>query len=402
MNRFKTLGIAAVMALALSALGGVASASASSFLNPGAGAGESRTWSGTKTGANHVLQLPNDYVSCNSSSLTGTLIGPSGKEVVLSPQFGGCKLNGYLEANFTNHGCAFRLLPGTGSGGSSTGSLGVVGCSSPMTFQAGSCVIEIGNQHGVGSVKYERTEENSAVKMTATLSGLEFTRWSGGACFGATGTFTASYSGEWLVKGSNSKGEPKSIGVEGTSEGTGPTNFAAEEAPVKILGEKSTAIPGVFAVENIGVLSCTVHALKGESATVTATTIAVTPTYSGCKFQGLDAKSVSMGGCSYVYHVNGTVDIVGATCASNPITFTSAYEPCTVTVGPQSGLGLSLSNEGTGKTRSVNTAGEAPGLVSTAGPGCGVPGTENAGFYKSKDKFTATNSLGSPQGFWVE
>jgi hypothetical protein len=393
------MGIAVAMALALTAFIGAGSASASQFFAPGTGQAEINTWSGSRSGGNHTLALSGDSISCSNVAFSGQMQGPLSREVTVTPELAGCKWQGLSNA-FAMHGCKYRLRPGIGTEGS-TGWIDIVSCESPMSIESGGCKIEIGNQNGIGTVQYSDVGEipKKTLAIAAQLYNLEFTRK--GTCTFGTGTFTGSYTGNWSAKATSPKGEQRELRIESS----GPIKFSADEAPVKILGERQSGpIAAVFLAGYNGVLSCTVHALKGESATVTASTIAVTPAYSNCKFNG-QSTTFSMGGCSYVYHAWAYegVDIVGATCASNPITFTSAYEPCTITIGPQSGLsGLSFTNEGSGKTRSANTAGEAAGLVFTAGLGCSVPGTSNAGYYKSKDKFTATNSGGSQQGFSVE
>jgi hypothetical protein len=75
---------------------------------------------------------------------------------------------------------------------------------------------------------------------------------------------------------------------------------------------------------------------------------------------------------------------------------------CTATIGPQSGLsGVSYANEGSGKTRSVTTGGEAGGLKYTL-KGCPENGSFSNGVYRGIDTFTATNAGGQQQGISVE
>ena len=397
MKSIRTLGIAAVMALALTAFAGAGTASASTFLNPGAGAAESRTWSGTRTGVNHRLTLPGESFNCSNVSFSGALTGPSGKEITVSPQLSGCVWGGQ-PASFAVNGCKYRLRPGLGSGGSSVGWLDIVGCEKPMTFNNYGCKVEIGNQNGIGTIQYSSTEveKNKTVNMAANLSGIEFTR--NGFCFGANGTFaTGEYIGDWLVKGFNSIGEQAPIAVEGT----GPSAFASEEAPVTFGGERSGVNKAFIDTGSNGTLICSTHSFAGSSAAASFESMTLTPTYGGnCYFAGMTT-SVSMGGCSYEFHRNGGFAIVGAGCAANPISFSAGG--CTATIGPQSLSGLTYANQGTGKLRSVVTGGEAKGLtVTTTGAGCANPGTLSIGVYKGIDRLTAANSGGKQQGLWLE
>jgi hypothetical protein len=398
-KKTKTLGIAIAMALALTAIAGAASASASVFLNPGAGAAEGRTWTGVRAGVNHNLTLPGESIGCSDVSFSGAMTGPSGKEILVAPQLSKCVWGG-LPVSFAMNGCKYRLRPGTGTGSSSTGWLDIVGCASPMSFEAGGCVVQIGSQHGVGTIQYNSTEveKNKTVNMIANLSGLEFTRK--GACFGAPGTYTTgTYTGEWLVKGFNSKGEQKPIAVEGT--GGTSSGFVVEEAPAIFGGERSGTNKAFLDTGSNGTVTCSTRSFAGSSAAVSFEIMTLTPTYSGCKLAGQTA-SVSTGGCSYEFHRNGGFAIVGGGCAASPISFTAGG--CTVTIGPQSGLsGVTYTNEGAGKLSSLITGGEAKGLtVTAAGFGCSVPGTSSIGVYKAVDRFTAANSSGKQQALWAE
>jgi len=393
MKRLKIFGVAAVASLVLAATLGAFSASASEFRNPEGG---TTTWSGSPTGENHRLILGgSEQFSCTNTSFSGTMTGVSAAQVTVAPQLGGCSWQQGLSFSWALNGCKYRLRPGLGEPNSTLGWVDIVGCEKPMSVNYLGCELKIGNQNGLGTVQYKnQSGEKEYVRVIAQLSGIEFTR--SGGCSGPPGTFTSgTYTGEWNVKGLNAKSQPVHISVLGTST---PQSFAVDQAPASVTGKSAKEI-GFFVFGGNGVLRCSEHSLSGELTSTTSASIAIVPAYQGCDFLGQSPK-LSMGGCSYVFHASGGFDIVGATCATNPISVSALG--CTMTVGPQSGLtGVTYANEGSAKLRSVKTGGEAGGLKYTA-KGCPKNGSFSDGVYRSVDKFTATISGGSTQGFWVE
>jgi hypothetical protein len=409
----RTLGIAAVMALALTAFAGAGSASAASvFENPGAGAADTTTWNGERVGTNHKLVLgPDiysaDIFSCSTVPISGQIMGQKASELAVTTTLGGCTWNqGGLGAAWTMNGCKYRLRPGAGTENQTVGTLDIVGCEKPMTFNSYGCKIEIGNQSGLGTVTYKSVEieKTWTVEAIASLSGITYTRYGPGVCVGSGGTFSnGTYTGSWTVTGNRAGKVP--VKVFGTAA-PAPTKFAAEEAPVTIAGVRTGTNTKQFSPLNGYGVSCKGYTLSGTSASVTSGAITLTPAYKECTVAGeaVPDSYVSTGGCSYVFHANGEFDIAGATCASKPITITGAG--CIVTIGPQSGLsGFTYVNEGSGKLRTVSMSGMTPegSLTSTyTGPSCFQPGTFKYGRVFSNAKLTATTSLGGMQGLSVE
>jgi hypothetical protein len=400
----KTLGIATAMALALIAFG-ASSASASKFINVSGG---ETTVSGSRSGANHVLTLGGESFKCSNVSLSGgKWNGLEPSDLLLAPELGGCSWQPGAEWTWNMNGCKLRLRPGLENEAQSTiGWVDIVGCEKAMSISSSSpfCEVTIGNQNGIGTMQYKNTGTGSqqSIQLIANLSGIEYTRSAYG-CSSSNGTLSTftngAYAGEWTLKGSTTNGlTQKPIKVEPTKSAK---SFFAEEAPVTIAG-KIAENKAFLEIAGNGGVTCSEHQLSGTSASATIASITVTPFYSGsCTFLGQKA-TVNMGGCSYVLHVNGEFDIAGSTCASNPIVISAGS--CTATIGPKSGLsGLTYSNAGSAKLRSVTTGGEAKGITSTTtGVGCITQGTFNSSVYKGKDTFTATNSGGKQQGLWVE
>jgi hypothetical protein len=396
----KTLGIAVLAALALTAVVGVASASATEFHSES----ESTTWKGARTGANHVLKLGNESFSCKNVSFSGTTVLQNSKQFTVTPELTGCTWGAGFAGTWVMHSCKFLVHSGPSSAEPLVGWIDIVGCEKAMDFNSTNCHLEIGNQKNIGTLEYQNasTEGFKTVTMVANFSGITYTRNPAVGCFnGGPGTFTdGTYTGEWTVKGFAKTGTQTNVSVTPS----GPGTFLAEEAPATITGKRTPAKASVFYLPGIGPISvsCNEQTLSGTMAAVSQGTIALTPTYGKCSFVG-QLFPMNMGGCSYVLHASkGAFDIVGATCASSPITIVLAN--CTATIGPQSGLpGLSYSNEGSGTLRNVVQAGEAVGLkYTTSGKGCTATGTFTDGAYNGADTFTATNAGGKQQGLSVE
>jgi hypothetical protein len=400
MRTIKTLGIATAMALALIAVAGASMASANNFK----ASVEPENWGGSLSGKNHTLTLEDSFgnseqTACSSVAFSGQTTKKTSSDLTVTPQLGGCTYLGG-SVSWAINGCKYRFHPGAGP--ALVGSVDIVGCEKPMSLVIGGCVKEIGNQNGIGTVEYKNVGAGSSVTMIAHLTGIKFTV---SGCIGiSSGTFyKGAYNGEWTVKGATLGGAPASVEVESTSAAPF-TKFAAEEAPVTISGV-DTRVGSYKRFSGLGgfLVYCSSYSLNGTSATATAETLTVVPSYSGCTFgSGGPAATVSAGECSYVLHANGSMDIAGANCAAKPLTIT--VPGCLYTFGPQSTSVYTLVNHGSGKLRTVSIGGNPLGLTYTrTGAGCeGGPGTFSTGLLFSYAELSATNSKGEPQGISIE
>ncbi len=407
--KLKSFGLAVAMALALTALVGASSASASTFKSQVA----ATIWNGQPTN-NHTFIFPaggtnfKEFKECNNhfqsgltaseeKALTAKHIGEKGEKTESGVSLLRCKVPlGNFYAYMST--CEYRFNPG---GESLVGTMDLIGCGAePMHFSNGTCSIQIGNQQGLDTVKYENAGSGSTSTIVATASMSNITYTAVGAGCSAVGTFNnGTYSGTWSISGKNHT-ETSQVGV--WVEKSPPSVFAGEEAPLKISGKGT---PWSYILVANGILYCNSHSLSAESGTVTTGSITLTPAYKECYWEipSFEKATVSMGGCSYVLHAFGLFDIAGAGCAASPMTITTAS--CTVTIGPQTGLaGLVMTNAGSGKSRSVGLKGAAKKLKFTlAGKGCFNEGTFSSGtFYGAVSSLTAVNSLGASQGLWLQ
>jgi hypothetical protein len=384
----KTLGLATAMALALIAFLGASAASATAFKSELV----QTTWKGTRSGAAHELTLHETGFKCEDVSFTGQTKAKAVEEMKVSPELKKCKWStAELNTSWAMNGCKFLLHAG--------GTVDIVDCNSSMSFRTYACTITIGNQTGIGTVQYstEGTGEHRVIRAVANLEHIEYTQ-NGGGCPGQQSPYTdGQYKGEWLIEGGS--GHPTFSSAEKSPEF--PVSITGNQ-----LGQQTITITGT---EGEYPLACSEVALNGTLPANGVESLTIAPAYAGCQFLGLNVK-VNMGGCAYVLHADGTLDIAGAKCASEPIKY--GAPGCTVTIGPQSSQGfssVSYSNEGSGKSASVRVGLALSGLTYTSSGAVCRKGTFSDGTYKGEVRLTAPSSglswavvLIATTGVWFE
>ena len=402
MRRIKILGVAAMMALALTAALGVTSASADKFtvsVEPGA-------WRGERSGTVHRLYFGETYectgVHFNSEE---TKTKSSEKIAAVYSELTSCLFRGIHSVNWVMNGCGFIFHAGGG-----VGTLDIAGCTKPMKVEQGGCSIEIDNQRGLGPVTYKNSEPLKTITATAALTGITYTRK--GCSSWPNGTFSdGTYNGAWTIEGTTTNWIPASTWIE--SSPVPPIGgFYFEKAPATVKSEYNAGGKLLWISENGGnALTCNKFNLAGSSSTTATGTLSLVPSYKECNIasKAVPDSNISAGSCSYVLNAAGGFEIGGTGCASNPMSFTSSTG-CVVTVGPQSfSEGLTFRSEGVGKLQTlsipkgVEESASFPKLTYTAtGASCGKPGTFSTAKLNIRAKLVATDSLGAAQGIWRE
>lgn len=185
----------------------------------------------------------------------------------------------------------------------------------------------------------------------------------------------------------------------------------------------STTLDGVqvgtdkFTV-NGGVTTC--KKVTYSSGTYLSSTLAdwtVHPTYSECTLAPFGTGHVTVPeACNYTItpgtvtpeiDVHGTIDIVCTDGATITVVGTAlGVTKCTVHIGSQNGLPVTLTNSGAGSLREVVVDMNISSIAysQTAGSGLGACSTENAtnGKYVGTATFTGTTVAGLQKGIWVE
>lgn len=407
MKRFKTLGIAVVAALALTAFAGAGTASANYFT---AGA-EPQAWNGALSGEKHSMYLGpfSTPYYCTGVAFSGETKSLANSDLRVSPQLG-CEHIPGNPNGWKLNGCKFRFKPGPGP--SLTGTMDIVGCTEPMRYEYWGCYSEIGNQNGLSKVEYENTTSGGvpALRVIAHITNLTYTNHEN-QCTGATnGTFSnGTYHGEWIVKGASVPGgSPAAAGIFAATVSS--PRFAAEEGPATLSGESpGGALKSTFNFGANGVVNCIKNSYSGTALLVPTERITVTPSFHTCFIEGgleymLSDENLSAGGCSYQLFAKGGFNVVGTGCAASPITVTAPG--CVFKVGPQTNAeGPTFTNQGSGKSRTVKVWNSPQkGFTYTAeGAGCVKTGTMTDGAVRTGGAvFSAKDPTGAAQGFWIE
>jgi hypothetical protein len=180
--------------------------------------------------------------------------------------------------------------------------------------------------------------------------------------------------------------------------------FHVESAPATITGEQSTQLQSTF---TSGSFSCGTATLHGVSSVATATTLTVSPAYSGCTLFGFLNVALHMNGCSYVLDLttnttNPYTAGFAISCPAGKAIETTGPFGCVVSIGSQSRKGLSVGNNGVKISRSLTVAVNVANLTYTENTNCpyGEGNFANGAMHGSLTVRAYTGS-GSQQGLWV-
>jgi hypothetical protein len=394
------------MALALTVLVGVASASASGFVAEEYPAEiEGKTFGGTS-----ILSFGPRYAECTGLNFAG---GLSESGPTLTPSImedASCEYEGE-KLTLAMNGCKFIFHPDTEieNGSSFAGSfeIGPAGCG-PVKMVRSACTLVFSPQTGIGLVDYKNvgTGKNATVAIEAEGSNIAYTvEGSHNAC--GNGGVAPLYA-RWEVKARNKVEEYEGLHVDADATGTymGSKGFEAEEYPVTLFGDQDPANKHLLTM-GLRTIECgNVH--FGSALSAASTELAVTAWYEGCSTVPVLGTTflvtVKMNSCHYVFHVlgggppyAGTTDVACSTGgdAIEANLFASAQEQkegksvCGYRIAPQSGLegvGYSTVGEASGRGAKANLElkGITFGVVGNQ-MGCGKP--------KSNGTYTGATTL---------
>jgi hypothetical protein len=148
--------------------------------------------------------------------------------------------------------------------------------------------------------------------------------------------------------------------------------------------------------------TCPGPTFEAKSAGAESSILTLTASYgTGCTANGGGVAAIKMGGCAYVLHASGTVDIAGTTCGASPILVESAAPACIVEIGPQEGLKtISYTNlhAGEGSKQEVTASFNLEGIKYTAaGLGCEETGTKTDGRYSTGNTLLTAEGSGTKE-----
>lgn len=312
------------MALALSALVGVASAAA------GTAEFAAESYPATLKGeGTQKLSANGSAVDCNTNL---------GAEAAAQTAVLGAALSGTCSSFGSNYainmnGCRLELHPDWNAY-----DIGPKGCG-PITATVGLCSISILPQAGLKATYQSVTEgAKKAILVTSEATHLKYK--TGPYFCGGAGTFEdGGFVGSWVLSGSNSKGGANGIHMELASHGPA---FEAESYPVSFVGAQEAENQHaeaenhhVFNTE-AGPVECEQVTFAG-SASAGSTALTLAPSYAGCKGFGFLSGTIAMNGCSYVYHATGNNSEDINCPAGHAIEIVSST--CQMKIEAQSGLG---------------------------------------------------------------
>jgi hypothetical protein len=430
-RNLKTLGLAIVAALALSAV--LASAAAAEAGNFAANVAEEETAKidGSQIGTN-TFTINGLSVTCATANLTGKAksAGPQFTEVSLEPVNEKCDVvvAGIKKtATFTTNGCTYVLnatRQKTESGVDYPVDL-AISCAEGKQIEVHIynekeaeattlCTYDVKAQTlstGITATNKENTPTSADdVIMDLNVTSIAATNTKTSAVCGTSETVTASYKGESTFQATTEGGETVDLEDELVKR------FRTKAAPTIITG---TAVDQTVLTTSAGELKCTAS-LEGKFAKDEATETTYTPSYTACKLDKLDA-DVNFNGCTYRFglvegvtktegggtHTNGPFHIDCGTGKKIEIVSTEGGKAkCTITIPAQERQEYALKNTGgIGNARDALYTSEINDLFYEVDnePACGNNEIDGVlhGSFTMKAYVETGSKEGAQTGMWI-
>jgi len=374
-KRTTNLGLVTLVALLLTMLAGVPSASASRFL---AGSAESpAAFDISGVDGNFLVSFNGITYGCEAPQAIAAVAGMTATLTPSGTEDSSCEKLSFPsgeEATLEMDGCSFIYRPGSQEGSEGhlggTYDIGPANCG-PVVLDSQSCVREFSPQSGkVGSAEYSNVKGGAGHDAVRIDSNAHFEYTRHGGC--GTGTFNnGAFDGSWLVQ-SDSTG----IRVEDDAGlYMGGKGFEAEEFPVSLTSPQESGNLWSFAGRTV---ECGAQQFLGELSGP-ATTLSLDSYATGCTALILGSKvpasvSILESGCHYVFNSAGTMGVAcqeeGQAIEIKAYSNTKkqeANEPlCTYRIGAQTGAsGVSYSTVGEGLNRKLEVDLAVSGLTYT-------------------------------------
>lgn len=206
MKSIKTLGLALVAVLAMSAV--VASAaSAATFMSEGNVNAKVEADQSTT----HTFSIEGNNVTCTTAHFetAGEIASPA-SSVTVHPTYTGCTAFGFVGSTVSTTGCDYVLTaPGKVEGGKVGGNIEVkCGAGSKIVIVAGTCEVTVAAQSFTSGLTFENVAgPPKTVTLKAAVTGIASTKVKDGFLCPLNGTGAASgtYTGNTAVKGVSGK-----------------------------------------------------------------------------------------------------------------------------------------------------------------------------------------------------
>lgn len=382
MKKARTLGLVAVMALALTAFVGVASASASGFV----GDKYPSYLKGTGTGTAVLTLASGVEIKCTPPVLTATAGGGS-ETLTADIADSTCGASEPLKAN----GCKFTLRPGAEASGHFDGTfdIGPAGCG-PISTTFSGCKIEVGAQSGLTATFTNQNAGSTAQVNIAASTSIKYSVQPN--CGISAGEAVGKFSAEWVLKNYKDSGHTTQQGVrvvknspvgiylagEKSGEAAKQPKLSAEKYPVTIAGKQGESSNMVMFRTSLGApVKCTNGLFSGVASGATAAQ-SLSASFTGCVYSG-GVATVTMNSCSYELGVanagppySGSVSL---SCgkAGDAVKIDVPLAGCSISIPAQTIAAATYENLGTGSGRQVlvTLAGSGISYSTSGGGSCG-------------------------------
>lgn len=298
MKNIKSASLAAATALALTALLGVASASASQF--------RAEAYPATVTGSQgkvHEITVSTGVIKCATATVAGTLPGAS-STATLTPAFTSCKAFG-VKATSAVNSCSY-VLQSTNESAPFSGTVGISCSKSGDAIEFSptgmACQVTIPAQSGVGSVEFENTGLNKkrAIALSLNVSSLQYTE-TGAACGSPGAHSNGAWTGTSTLEGQTEpEGPRQGLYLAKEQIAASPTLLRVEHFPAFVKGAQASALLSTYTFPIKGQLS-----LEGSMSTASGE-VTLLPSFSGFTWAGVGV-TVKTNGCYFVLHVTSEV-----------------------------------------------------------------------------------------------
>ncbi len=378
------MGLAVVMALALTVSVGATSASASGFetYNPNT---EQPDYPAYVDGAAALQEFylgPWASFQCWTDFDTSELTGP-GRLLTTSMA---CEKNAKLKS-FSANGCEFTFRSGAEVAEgqfAGTFSIGGAKCTAIAIETASpTCKFSIPPQSGVTGVTFESaggSPETAQISVeTATLTYISET---GGEC-GSKGLHSKSgiWNGGWKVGAEGHTQVPvdlKTVASIGTGISVAEGQFQAETYPQSVDGDQISTMT-LLGASGMTAVSCSSWSYQSQ-LTAASSGMAIDSNPQGCTDTLGRKVTVQTNGCAFEANASGSAGFCSE--GAKGIEFLtyngSGKVVCTLTVVPQSGLsGLSYTNVGSGDEAGIQVGASVKSIQTTTSGGLLNCGTTN-------------------------
>jgi hypothetical protein len=404
MKLIKTTGLVIAMAMALTALLGAASASASQFRAeeyPATATGTQGSTAGTvqkfKTASGIVIE-------CETATTAGTMSEAS-STLTLTPTYSKCTLSGQAATASVNT-CKYAFHS-TNEKAPYTGSMDVAcgkeGDAIEFTQLSSGCQVKIPAQSALGSVAFANSgsSRSRAITVTLNVTGLKYTESS--KCPKGGGTHeNGTYTGSSVVKGINEKAG-HAVGVYLANEQVAdPLLLEGESYPLIVRGEQQGSPKFGIQWDTFECFGQSKNEISGSMSEFSQ----------NVELYECNA-ALNMHSCYFTLHpTTGESPLatgsMGIACKEEgaAITFT-VFGSCEVKFPTQSGLNsVYFENTGKGTSRGIHLEMKVSALKYTESSSCPHPGTHENGTLSGSWNLKGFESIlgieGSQEGIWIE